>query len=78
MSSMCQAGERSPGVPARRVATGAELDIALSEALSAGGVRVVVADAPDRQGEARLLEAVRAAAADGIAASRVGDPPSGP
>jgi 2-succinyl-5-enolpyruvyl-6-hydroxy-3-cyclohexene-1-carboxylate synthase len=48
------------GVAAQRVHDLVGLESALSEALSAGGVHVVVAHAPDRAGEARLLEAVRA------------------
>jgi 2-succinyl-5-enolpyruvyl-6-hydroxy-3-cyclohexene-1-carboxylate synthase len=47
------------GVPARRVRTGAELDAALRQAAASGGVRVVVASAPDRAGEAARLEHVR-------------------
>jgi 2-succinyl-5-enolpyruvyl-6-hydroxy-3-cyclohexene-1-carboxylate synthase len=50
---------RAAGIPARRVSDGAGLESALSTAMSAGGVHMVVADAPDRAGEARLLEAVR-------------------
>lgn len=49
------------GIPARRVGTAAQLDEALAEALAAaGGVHVIVAHAPDRAGEAALLDRIRA------------------
>lgn len=51
---------RAAGVPAQRVSDLAGLESAMSAALSTGGVQVVVVDVPDRTGEARLLEAVRA------------------
>ena len=47
------------GVPAVRVATRGALRDALDDAIGAGGVRVVVADVPDRAGEAELLDRVR-------------------
>jgi len=45
------------------------LDAALSAALTAGGVHVVIARVPDRAGEARLLAEVRTAVADRLARS---------
>ncbi len=52
---------RAAGIPARRVRTGSQLDEALVGALAApGGVHVIVADAPDRAGEAALLDRIRA------------------
>jgi 2-succinyl-5-enolpyruvyl-6-hydroxy-3-cyclohexene-1-carboxylate synthase len=51
---------RAAGVPARRVTTRVGLEQAVRSGLAAGGVRVVVARAHDRAGEADLLATVRA------------------
>ncbi len=51
---------RAAGVPARMVTTRVGLEEAVRSGLAAGGVRVVVARAHDRAGEADLLAAVRA------------------
>ena len=55
---------QSAGVPAVRVTDLGALESALTEAMAAGGVRVVVAHVPDRAGEAALMSGVRTAVAD--------------
>jgi 2-succinyl-5-enolpyruvyl-6-hydroxy-3-cyclohexene-1-carboxylate synthase len=52
------------GVTARRVADLASLDQALSEAMAARGVHVIVTHVPDRAGEAQLMASVRAKVVD--------------
>jgi hypothetical protein len=49
----------------------AGLDQAITEAMSAGGVHVVVAHVPDRAGEAQLMASVRSAVADRLSGPRV-------
>jgi 2-succinyl-5-enolpyruvyl-6-hydroxy-3-cyclohexene-1-carboxylate synthase len=58
---------QAAGVPAVRVGTRTALAREIAAARAAGGVRVVVASAPDRAGEARLLERVRAEVARRLA-----------
>jgi 2-succinyl-5-enolpyruvyl-6-hydroxy-3-cyclohexene-1-carboxylate synthase len=55
------------GVAAVRVTDLPGLDQALADAVSAGGVHVIVARVPDRVGEAHLMAAMRDAVADGLA-----------
>jgi 2-succinyl-5-enolpyruvyl-6-hydroxy-3-cyclohexene-1-carboxylate synthase len=55
---------RAAGVPAERVSDLPGLELALTAAMAAGGVHVIVAHVPDRAGEAQLMASVR----DGVAA----------
>jgi 2-succinyl-5-enolpyruvyl-6-hydroxy-3-cyclohexene-1-carboxylate synthase len=55
---------RAAGVPAERVSDLPGLEQALTAAMDAGGVHVIVTHVPDRAGEARLMASVR----DGVAA----------
>jgi 2-succinyl-5-enolpyruvyl-6-hydroxy-3-cyclohexene-1-carboxylate synthase len=55
------------GIPASRVGTVAELDAALADALSAGGVRCVVATVADRAHDAAVFDSIRAEAAERVA-----------
>ena len=61
---------QAAGVPAVRVTAAGALDAALTEALAAGGVRVIVAHVPDRTGEAELMAGVRRAVADRLSRLR--------
>jgi 2-succinyl-5-enolpyruvyl-6-hydroxy-3-cyclohexene-1-carboxylate synthase len=58
------------GVSSVAVADPVGLDHALAEAMSAGGVHVVVAHVPDRAGEAQLMASVRSAVADRLSGPR--------
>ena len=57
-------------MPAVRVTDLVDLDAALTAAVSAGGVHVVVAHVPDRAGEARLMADLRRAVADRLSGRR--------
>ena len=61
---------QAAGVSAVAVADLAGLDQAVTEAMSAGGVHVVVAHVPDRAGEAQLMASVRSAVADRLSGPR--------
>jgi len=52
---------QAAGVPAARVTDLGALDAALTAAIAAGGVHVVIAHVPDRAGEAQLMAGVRSA-----------------
>jgi 2-succinyl-5-enolpyruvyl-6-hydroxy-3-cyclohexene-1-carboxylate synthase len=60
---------RAAGVAAVAVSDLAGLDQAVTEAMAAGGVRVVVAHVPDRAAEADLMASVRRAVADRLPGS---------
>ena len=62
---------RAAGVAAVGVSDLAELDQALTEAMAAGGVHVVVAHVPDRAAEATLMGSVRSAVADRLPGPRM-------
>jgi 2-succinyl-5-enolpyruvyl-6-hydroxy-3-cyclohexene-1-carboxylate synthase len=57
------------GVPAVRVTDLVSLRAALTDALAAGGVQVIVAHVPGRSGEAQFMAGIRAAVADRLAPS---------
>jgi hypothetical protein len=57
-------------VPAQRVTSLAALVDALGVARAAGGVQVIVADVPDRAGEAVLMERIRVEVSARLAAGR--------
>jgi 2-succinyl-5-enolpyruvyl-6-hydroxy-3-cyclohexene-1-carboxylate synthase len=61
---------RAAGVPAQRVTSLAALVDALGVARAAGGVQVIVADVPDRAGEAVLMERIRVEVSARLAAGR--------
>ena len=62
---------QAAGVSATRVVDLASLAAALTAAISAGGVHVVVAHVPDRAGEERLMAGIRSAVALRLSAAEV-------